>query len=174
MSSSAAERPGAVRTRTWVVDPARSTVEFSVKHVWGLSTVSGRFARFDGTYTVGEDGATIALDVDAASLDTGNNRRDRHLRDIAFFHVEQHPRVCFMSDHVRELGDGMLWIEGRLEAAGRTLSVSFEASRRNLGDELELEVTTAVDQRLLGMTYTALGTLRAPASLHVRVRLTPA
>jgi polyisoprenoid-binding protein YceI len=157
-----------------VVDPARSTVEFSVKHIWGLSTVSGRFTRFDGTYTVGADGGTIELDIDAASLDTGNARRDRHLRDIAFFYVEQHPRVRFTSEDVRELGDGRLWVDGELEAAGRTLSVSFEVSRRELGDELELDVTTAVDQRLLGMTYTALGTLLAPASLHVQVRLTPA
>jgi polyisoprenoid-binding protein YceI len=174
MISSAAERPAALEMRRWIVDPERSTVEFSVKHVWGLSTVSGRFADFDGTYTVGADGSSIELDVDAASLNTGNERRDRHLRDIAFFHVEQHPRVRFTSDDVRELGDGKLWVSGELEAAGRTLSVSFEASRRELGEELELEVTTAVDQRLLGMTYTALGTLRAPASLHVLVHLTPA
>jgi polyisoprenoid-binding protein YceI len=106
MSSSAAERPAAREMRRWVVDPERSTVEFSVKHVWGLSTVSGRFARFDGTYIEGDYGASIELDVDAASLDTGNKRRDRHLRDIAFFHVEQHPRVRFTSDDVRELGDG--------------------------------------------------------------------
>jgi hypothetical protein len=52
--------------------------------------------------------------------------------------------------------------------------VSFEASRRDVGDDLELEATTTVDQRLLGMTYSALGTLRAPSSLHVKARLTPA
>jgi len=174
MSSSAAVRPNAVQTRRWVVDPAQSTVEFRVKHVWGLSTVTGRFERFDGTYTLGADGATIELDVDAASLDTGNKRRDRHLRDLAFFHVEQHPRVRFTSADIRELGSGKLWVEGELEAAGRTIPVSFEASRRDVGAELELEVSTPVDQRLLGMTYTALGTLRAPASVHVLVRLKPA
>ena len=174
MSSSAAERPSPVRTQRWVVDPARSTVEFRVRHVWGLSTVTGHFERFDGTYTVGADGATIELDIDAASLDTGNTRRDRHLRDLPFFHVEQHPRVRFTSADVRELGGGKLWVDGELEAAGRTIPVSFGASRRDVGAELELEVTTPVDQRLLGMTYSALGTLRAPASVHVLVRLKPA
>ena len=174
MSSSAAEKPSAVPNRRWVVDPARSTVEFRVKHVWGLSTVTGHFERFDGTYTVGADGARIELDIDADSLDTGNKRRDRHLRDLAFFHVEQHPHVRFASDDVRELGGGKLWIGGELEAAGRTIRVAFGASRRDVGAELELEVTTPVDQRLLGMTYSALGTLRAPASVHVLVRLKPA
>jgi polyisoprenoid-binding protein YceI len=174
MSSSAAERLSTFETRRWVVDPSRSTVEFSVKHVWGLSTVSGRFTRFDGTYTAGDDGTAIELDVDARSLDTGNRWRDRHLRDADFFHVEQYPHVRFRSAHVRELGDGKLWVDGALEAAGRKVPVSFEASRRIAGAELELDVTTAVDQRLLGMTFTALGTLRPPASLRVVVRLTPA
>jgi polyisoprenoid-binding protein YceI len=154
--------------------PSRSTVEFKVKHVWGLRTVTGRFTRFGGTYTAVDDGATIELDIDAGSLDTGNRHRDRHLRGTDFFDVEQDPHVRFTSEHVRDLGNGKLWVDGELEAAGKRIPVSFEASRRDVGDDLELEATTTVDQRLLGMTYSALGTLRAPSTLHVRARLTPA
>jgi polyisoprenoid-binding protein YceI len=174
MSTSVTETNGAVATRKWVVDPSRSTVEFRVKHVWGLRTVTGRFTRFDGTYTAVDDGATLELDIDAASLDTGNGQRDRHLRGTDFFHVEQHPHVRFTSAHVSDLGNGKLWVEGELEAAGKRVPVSFEASRRDVGDDLELEATTTVDQRALGMTYSALGTLRAPSTLHVKARLTPA
>jgi polyisoprenoid-binding protein YceI len=163
-----------VGTRTWFVDPLRSTVELSVKHVWGQSTVSGRFTRFDGTYTIGEDGTAIELHADARSLDTGNGWRDRHLRDFALSRVQQHPHLRFKSEHVRELGNGRLWVDGELEAASRTIAVSFEASRREVGAELELSLTTTVDERLLGKAYAALGALRAPASLHVLVRLTPA
>jgi polyisoprenoid-binding protein YceI len=172
-SSSAAERPAA-RTRTWHVDPSRSTVELGVKHVWGRSTVSGRFTRFDGTYTLGEDGARIELDADARSLDTGNRWRDRHLRDIALLHVERHPHVRFTSERIRELGNGKLWVDGELAAAGRTIPVSFEASRREVGAELELAATTTVDEGLLGKAYGAVGALGAAARLHVLVRLTPA
>jgi polyisoprenoid-binding protein YceI len=82
--------------------------------------------------------------------------------------------VRFTSEHVSDLGNGMLWVDGELEAAGTRVAVSFAVSRRDVGDELELEATTSVDQRLLGMTYTALGTLRAPTTLHVIARLTPA
>jgi polyisoprenoid-binding protein YceI len=174
MSTSATETRRAVATRRWAVDASRSTVEFRVKHVWGLRTVTGRFTRLNGTFTAGEGGATIELDVDAGSVDTGNGPRDRHLRDTDFFHVEQHPQVRFTSAHVRAVGNGKLWVDGELEVAGRTVPVSFEATRRDVGDDLELEATTTVDQRLLGMTYSPLGTLRAPASLHVKARLTPA
>jgi polyisoprenoid-binding protein YceI len=174
MSTSVSETKRAVATHQWVVDPSRSTVEFRVKHVWGLRTVTGRFTRFDGSYTAVDDGATLELDIDATSVDTGNTPRDRHLRGADFFHVEQHPHVRFTSAHVSDLGNGKLWVEGELEAAEKRVPVSFEASRRDVGDDLELEATTTVDQRLLGMTYSALGTLRAPSSLHVKARLTPA
>jgi polyisoprenoid-binding protein YceI len=145
-----------------------------VKHFWGLRTVTGRFTRFDGTYTDEVEGATIELDIDATSIDTGNGQRDRHLRGEDFFNAEEHPHVRFMSKHVRDFGNGKLWVDGELEAAGIRVPVSFEATRRDVGDDLELEATTTVDQRLLGMTYSALGTLRAPSSLHVKARLTRA
>jgi polyisoprenoid-binding protein YceI len=174
MTISATETNREVEPRQWVVDPRRSTVEFRVKHFWGLRTVTGRFTRFDGTYTDELEGATIELDIDATSVDTGNGQRDRHLRGEDFFNAEEHPHVRFTSKHVRDLGSGKLWVDGELEAAGLRVPVSFEATRRDVGDDLELEATTTVDQRLLGMTYSAFGTLRAPSSLHVKARLTPA
>jgi YceI-like domain len=94
-----------------------------VKHVCGLRTVTGRFTRFDGTYTAVDDGATIELDIDATSIDTSNRQRDRHLRGTDFFHVEQHPHVRFTSEHVSDLGNGKLWVEGELEAAGKRIPV---------------------------------------------------
>ena len=174
MSTSVTETKRAVATHRWVVDPSQSTVEFRVKTFWGLRIVTGRFTRFGGTYTAVDDGATIELDIDAGSLDSGNTKRDRHLRGIDFFHVEQHPHVRFTSTQVRDLGNGKLWVEGELEAAGQMVPVSFGASRHDVGDDLELEATTTVDQRLLGMTHSPLGMLRAPSSLHVKARLTPA
>jgi len=173
MSTSVIET-SAVTGHEWVVDPSRSTAEFRVKTFWGLRTVTGRFTGFDGTYSAGGDGATIELEVDAGSLDTGNTQRDRHLRGADFFHVERHTHVRFTSTQVTDLGNGKLWIEGELEAAGTMVPVSFEASRRDVGHDLELEATTTVDQRLLGMTHSPLGMLRAPTSLHVKARLTPA
>jgi polyisoprenoid-binding protein YceI len=91
MSISATETNREVEPRQWVADPRRSTVEFRVKHFWGLRTVAGRFTRFDGTYTDEVEGATVELDIDATSVETGNRQRDRHLRGTDFFNAEEHP-----------------------------------------------------------------------------------
>ena len=159
-------------TERWVVDPARSTVEFRVRGFWGLTTVVGHFSRFDGSYTVGTDGRAVELIVDAGSLDTGNRRRDEHLRSSDFFDVEPHPHVRFTSNDVTDAGNATLRVRGELEAAGRKVPLSLEAPVRELDSELEVETTTLVDHRLFGMTWSPLGTVRSPSTLHVKARLT--
>jgi polyisoprenoid-binding protein YceI len=172
-------RPGGVdgthptRPRRWALDSSRSTVEFRVPTFWGLSTVVGHFDRFDGFYGLdSEDVLAIELAVDADSLDTGNSTRDRHLRSERFFDVRAHPQVRFTSTLVSEL-DETLALVGHLEAAGRTAPVALDATLRETGDELEIEATTTFDQRELGMTFSPLGMIRTPSTLHVRARLTP-
>jgi polyisoprenoid-binding protein YceI len=108
-------------TQRWVVDPARSTIEFRVGNWWGLTTVVGHFSRFDGSYTVGPGGRAIELIVDAASLETGNRRRNKHLRSSDFFDVESHPHVRFTADDVTDGDEGTLHVRGELEAAGKRL-----------------------------------------------------
>jgi polyisoprenoid-binding protein YceI len=156
----------------WVIDPARSTVEFRVRNFWGLTTVVGHFSRFDGSYTVSADGRVVELIVDAGSLDTGNRRRDKHLRSSAFFDVEAHPHLRFRANNVADAGNGALRVRGELEAARRKVPLTFEAPVRELDDELEVEATTLVDHRVFGMTFSPLGMLRSPSTLHVKVRLT--
>jgi polyisoprenoid-binding protein YceI len=159
-------------TQRWVVDPTRSTIEFRVPYLWGRKTAVGRFSRFDGAYTVAPDRRAIDLTIEADSLDTGNRLRDRHLREEDFFHVERHPHVRFTATSVTDAAPGVLRIAGELEAAGKKLPISIDAAVRQRGDELELEATTTVDQRLLGMTRSPLGMIRTPSTLHVRARLT--
>jgi polyisoprenoid-binding protein YceI len=158
-------------TRCWTVDGEATTVEFAVRTFWGLATVQGRFDRFDGTYEIGPDGARIDLAVDADSLDTGHATRDRHLRSGDFFGAADHPQVRFTSTRVRPAGDGKVHVEGDLEAAGEVVPLEFDATVRQVGDELRVEATTSVDQRRLGMSSGALGMIRRPATLHVEARL---
>jgi polyisoprenoid-binding protein YceI len=160
-------------TRRWGLDSARSTVEFRVPTFWGLSTVVGHFDRFDGFHgRDSEDVLAIELTIDADSLDTGNGTRDRHLRAERFFNVHAHPQVRFTSTLINDL-DGTLAVVGHLEAAGRTAPVALDATVREAGDDLEIEATTTVDQRELGMTLSPLGMIRTPSTLHVRAWLTP-
>jgi polyisoprenoid-binding protein YceI len=78
---------------TWGVDPAHSSVEFSVKHL-GIANVRGVFKEFEGAFEVEEDGTARAHGtVLAASVDTNEESRDAHLRAEDFFHAEVHPKL---------------------------------------------------------------------------------
>jgi polyisoprenoid-binding protein YceI len=170
MTATLIEQRAAPPTR-WSVDDAESSVEVAVKTFWGLTTVRGRFDRFGGWYETGPDGTTIELTVDADSLDTGNSMRDKHLRSADFFGVAEHPKVRFTSTRVRYRGDGTLHVEGGLEAAGTVVPLEFAATVRQFDDTLEVEMTTTIDQRRLGMSSGRLGMIRPPATLHVKARL---
>jgi len=158
----------------WQLDPARSSASFRVPFMWGLSSVSGRFEDLAGSLEVDDEGHwQIVLAVDAGGVDTGNPRRDKHLRSATFFDVERHPAVRFRSRGVTERGD-RLEVDGELEAAGQSVPLHVEVTVRGDGDgELELDAVATVDQRQLGMTYSPLGVIRTPTALNVHARLVP-
>jgi polyisoprenoid-binding protein YceI len=170
MTTMESEQRTAAPTR-WSVDRDETSVDFAVETFWGLTTVRGRFDRFDGSYEVGPDGTKIELTIDADSIDTGNRTRDRHLRSTDFFDVAEHPQVRFTSTRIRHAGDGLLRIAGSLEAAGKVVPIEFDATARQVDDAFEVEATTTVDQRQLGMSSGQLGMIRGPATLHVKARL---
>src|SRR6185437_11990433 len=86
---------------TWAIDPVHSSIDFSVRHLM-VSKVRGRFETFSGTITVAADGTpSVRAEIDVASLYTGNEQRDAHLRSADFFDVEHHPVATFTSASVR-------------------------------------------------------------------------
>jgi polyisoprenoid-binding protein YceI len=163
----------ATTTRRWTVDPVGSTVEFEVRNMWGLGTVRGSFGRFHGSYVADSEAPAIELTIDATSIDTGNAKRDEHLRAADFFDAGAHPDVTFTSSRILEAGDGRLRVSGILEAAGTRVPVSLDASVGELGDGLEIDAETMFDQRSFGMSSGPLAMIRPPARLHVRARLVP-
>jgi len=159
----------------WSTDADRTSVDFAVKTFWGLLTVRGHFDRFSGSYEVGPDGSRIELTIDADSLDTGNAKRDEHLRSSDFFAIDEHPQVRFASTRVRDSGDGKLRVEGDLHAAGKVVAIELHATVAQLDDgRLEIEATTTVDQQSLGMSTGLLGMIRRPATVHVKALLSDA
>ena len=153
----------------WRLDPARSTVAFHVRHFYGVMTVRGEFADYDGTLDLGATPAVV-LTLQAASLDTKLAKRDAHLRSGDFFDVERHPQVRFISDTATLDGE-TLRVRGQLHAAGRQIPLELDATVREVDGELEIEAVTEADHRELGMTWSPLGILRAPSKLIVRGRL---
>jgi polyisoprenoid-binding protein YceI len=161
----------AVAPTHWSIDRDETSVEFTVKTFWGLMTVHGCFDRFDGSYEVGPSGTTIELTVDADSIDTGNPKRDEHLRSTDFFDVDEHPQVRFRSTHAHAVGGEILHVVGNLEVAGIAEPLEFAATVRPAGDGLALQARTTVDQRRFGMSSGLLGMIRRPATLHVEALL---
>jgi polyisoprenoid-binding protein YceI len=172
---SAQDRRPLAGTR-WRLDPSNSSAEFRVPIVWGLGSVKGRFERLDGWLEVDDDLQwRMELTLDASSLDTGNPRRDRHLRSADFFDTEHYPEARFRSSRVNDRGGGRLAVEGELEAAGARarLQVEVEGAVMHADGRLELDAAATVDQRRLGMTFSPLGVIAAPTALSVHARLQP-
>jgi polyisoprenoid-binding protein YceI len=155
----------------WRLDPRRSSVEFRAKHLWGLQTVEGHFDRYDGHLDLSAHPA-VDLTIAAASLETGNRKRDKHLRSADFFDVEHHPQVRFISTSVEPHGDA-LRVTGRLSAGGRSIPLEVSAWIHEDEGELELEAIATVPQGELGMTYSPLRMIRPRSELIVRGHLTP-
>src|SRR4051794_26522829 len=153
----------------WRLDPARSSVGFHVRHFYGLMTVKGEFADYNGTLDLNAE-PSVELAIQAASLNTKMAKRDEHLRSKDFFDVEHHPQVRFVSDRTVIDGDTVRF-EGQLHAAGRQIPLTFDATVRELDGELEIEAVAEADHRELGMTWSPLGILRAPSKLIARARL---
>ena len=110
----------------WRLDPTRSSVEFHVRNFYGLMTVKGHFERYDGTLDLGAHPAA-QLTIDAASLDTRNPKRDKHLRSADFFDVERHPHVRFTAGSATGHGEALV-LQGEFEAAGEQIPLELVAA----------------------------------------------
>ena len=110
----------------WTIDPAHSSIEFSVRHL-GIATVRGRFTKFTGGAELDVRGRlqTIAATIDAASIDTGVAPRDTHLRSADFFDVARFPTITFRSTAIAPRADGTLDLTGDLTMRGETKPVRF-------------------------------------------------
>jgi polyisoprenoid-binding protein YceI len=153
----------------WYLDPAHSLVAFEVPHYWGLRTVKGRFTRYAGWLDL-RTRPSIELTVEASSLTTGNDRRDRHLRSADFFDVERHPYVRFVSDLARRRDD-ILAVRGELAAGGGRVELELEAEVRACEDGYEIAGEAFVMHSWLGMTWSPFGITRPYSKLIVAGRL---
>jgi polyisoprenoid-binding protein YceI len=111
---------------TYSVDPAHSKVGFEVSHLV-ISTVEGRFNAVTGSITMGKKLEDLKIDasIDASSVSTGNNDRDKHLKSPDFFDVTKFPKITFVSKSVSGSADH-LSVKGDLTIHGVTKAVTLE------------------------------------------------
>ncbi|MBC7570457.1 MAG: YceI family protein [Spirosoma sp.] len=116
-------------TTAWAIDPMHSEIQFKVKHLM-VSTVTGHFSQFDGKLDMtGDDfeDAAISFSADIASISTGNEQRDTHLKSAEFFDADQYPRLTFSSTGMKATGDDTYALNGDLTMHGVTRPVTLKA-----------------------------------------------
>jgi polyisoprenoid-binding protein YceI len=178
MTTPAEHAPAALRQQlaagslagTWTLDPARSTARLRARHMWGLAPVNGQFRRLAGQGTISHDGHVSGHFVlDTGHLDTGNARRDAHLRSADFFHTEDHPEITFTLDTLGP-GDHDLTITGTLTVRGTTRPITFPATISVTGDaEAVLDATVDINRSDYGISINHLGMVKmnCTVTLHV-------
>jgi polyisoprenoid-binding protein YceI len=144
---------------TYEIDPSHSVVEFVVRHL-GLAKVRGRFNQFEGTIVIGTDPLDSRVDavINAATIDTRDQKRDEHLRTADFLDVEHHPTLEFHSTEVRQNGsdfqvDGDLSIRGTTRPVTLDLEVEGVATDPWGGTRAGFSATTEVDREQFGLTW---------------------
>lgn len=148
----------------WNLDASHSEVTFKVKHLV-ISTVSGQFKAFSASVTTeGQDFTTakIHFDINAASLDTGMEMRDNHLRGDDFFNTESFPQITFVSSAVRNTGGDQYEIDGQLTIRDVTKSVTLQAEMGGIAvdpygqTKAGFEVSGKIKRQEFGLTWNAM------------------
>lgn len=119
---------------TWKIDPAHSHISFSVRHMM-ISKVRGEFADFGGAIDFDEENpeqSTVHVEIDAASIDTGVEDRDNHLRSEDFLYAEEYPTIAFESKRVDVLGDRRARLVGDLTIRGRSREVELDVTLQGI------------------------------------------
>ena len=159
--------------RRWVLDPEQSSVTFAVKHFWGLITVRGRFHSVSGHGDVSQSGAVSAsISIDAASLDTGNRRRDDHLRSADFFDANAHPSVMIATTRVEAPSDSDKWsVAADLTAGGHTEPVEVELNLEDANEHSgRVRGKLVTDRTRFNMTWSPMRMASKIAEVDVDLR----
>ncbi|MDQ1443582.1 MAG: hypothetical protein QOI20_46 [Acidimicrobiaceae bacterium] len=163
----------------YAIDPSHTTVEFVGRHLM-ITKVRGAFEEFEGEFVVGEvpEESSVEVTIKAASISTGEAKRDEHLRSADFFDVEQFPELTFRSTSVAK-GKGGHWnVSGDLTVRDVTrpitLDVEFEgANTTPWGDQrVGFSAAADLDREEFGLTWNqALETGGVLVGRKVRIEL---
>ncbi len=119
----------AVAQSTWTIDASHSDVSFSVSHLV-VSEATGKFKKFEGELKAKSDDFTdadITVTIDAASINTEDEKRDGHLRSPDFFDVAKYPTITFKSKSFKKVDGNKYKLVGDLTMHGVTKTVELDA-----------------------------------------------
>jgi polyisoprenoid-binding protein YceI len=175
--------PTTPRPGRYAVDPARSSLSFRTRHLFGLLPVRGTFAVRGGTVEVAEPftASRVRAEVDADSFRTGNSGRDTAVRSARFLDTGRHPLITFTAENVgtaaltsplnaestRSDGARPATVDGTLTACGVTQPLTLAIGHAEvLADAFTVRARTRIDRTAFGVTAS-----RGLAGRHLDVTL---
>jgi polyisoprenoid-binding protein YceI len=149
-------------TRTYKIDKSHSEAIFQVRHL--LTKVRGRFSDFEGSIDFNEaspEQSSVNLTIQATSIDTAEQDRDKHLRTADFFDVENHPAITFRSKRIVDKGGGNFDVIGDLAIHGVTKEVTLPVTHLGKAkdpwgnERLGFEAETTINRKDFGLSWNA-------------------
>jgi polyisoprenoid-binding protein YceI len=148
---------------SWQIDPSHSQIEFSVRHMM-ISNVRGRFEEFSGTVEFDEENpeaTRIEVKIDAASINTRDEKRDAHLKSDDFLNAEEYPYLTYVSRSVEKVGDKRFRVIGDLTIRDVTREVPLDVEYQGLAKSpwgtvsVGFSAHAKVDRTKWGLTWNA-------------------
>jgi polyisoprenoid-binding protein YceI len=149
------------RAGTWTADPTHSEIAFSVRHLM-VSKARGRFTRYEVTIVTADNplDSQLSATIDLASIDTGFEPRDNHLRSADYFEVDKYPTMTYRSLGIIPTGDGWM-VDGELSLHGVTRSVPLTVEANGFapdpfgGHRAGFSASAQISRRDFGIDITA-------------------
>jgi polyisoprenoid-binding protein YceI len=152
----------ATTTRTYTIDKAHSEATFQVRYL--VTRVRGRFSDLDGTIqfdAANPENSSIEFTIQAASIDTNEPDRDKHLRSEDFFAVEQFNTIAFKSKRISKRSAEMYDVVGDLTMHGVTKELTLPVAHLGAGkdpwgrDKIGFESESTLDRKDFGLKWNA-------------------
>ena len=149
-------------TRTYTIDKAHSEATFQVRYL--LTKVRGRFSDFEGAIQFDEahpENSSIDFTIQAASIDTNEPDRDKHLRSEDFFAVEQFSSIAFKSKRIIKRGAETYDVVGDLTMHGVTKEMTFPVTHLGAGkdpwgkEKIGFEAESTLNRKDFGLQWNA-------------------
>lgn len=147
-------------TGTWALDPTHTEITVIARHLMAAK-VRGSFKSFQGTISMGDSPETSSVEVtvDAASIDTGVEDRDTHLRSPDFLDVDQFETLEFRSTSVKQVGKDRYKLFGDLTIKEVTNPIEMDLEYGGImtdpwGNEKAIfSASGAIERELWGLTW---------------------
>ena len=161
MSEATPSETAAATRGVWTLDPAHTLVEFSGKHMM-FTTVKGHFKSVRGTIVLDEvdpKRSTVEAEIDTASLYSGVDYRDNHLKSADFLEAEKYPTIAFKSTRIELEGNDRAKVTGDLTIHGVTREVVLDTELTGRGknpmgmETVGFEAKTSINRKDFGLSW---------------------